>query len=325
MCHSFDETSVFDNKSYYSNYGAWVDISAPGGESSRLKIYVDDLPQLSESETNSGPMLATNLPASVWGTLDPMGDIDKINFDANAGQTMVFDLNAKSLGSKANAVLTLSDSQGKVLASNNDFDGSDPFLAYTFAASGQYTIQVNELMLAGSKENFYRLSLGAIPFVVGCYPLSVPTNSESGVELIGYNLPTDHRVKVKTGQPGEIDVPIDPNHFRTRKKSKIIVGPGREIVEQEPNDAPAQANAITLPSVVNGRFWSTNQTPDADLYRFEAKPATTWVFETAAAQRGFKSGLSELSVTSSRRKISAAPNRRSKSVAFGLPLTAATR
>jgi len=47
---------------------------------------------------------------------------------------MVFDLNAKSLGSKANAVLTLSDSQGKVLASNNDFDGSDPFLAYTFAA-----------------------------------------------------------------------------------------------------------------------------------------------------------------------------------------------
>jgi len=109
-------------------------------------------------------------------------------------------------------------------------------------------------MLAGSKEHFYRLSLGAIPFGRWLLSLERPNQTrrpKSNSSLQSSNGPpgeSDDR------QPGEIDVPIDANHFRTRKKFKVIVGPGREIVEQEPNDAPAQANPIALPSVVNGRF-----------------------------------------------------------------------
>jgi len=71
-----------------------------------------------------------------------MGDIDKINFDAKPDRPCGFDLNAKSLGSKANAVLTLSDSKAKFWRRTMIFDGSDPFLAYTFAAGGQYSIRL---------------------------------------------------------------------------------------------------------------------------------------------------------------------------------------
>ena len=276
-----------------------LSLSGKGGESSRIKLYVDDLPQLSERAIASSlsplgeragvrgsSLVLTNLPLSYWGTLDPIGDIDELQFDAKAGQTLVFDLNAKSLGSKADAVLTLADSQGKVLASNNDFDGTDPFLAYTFAAAGRYTIRVNDLMFGASKEHIYRLSLGELPYVTGCYPLGVPANCESEVELIGYNLPADHKVKVKPAKAGEVEVPIDPSRFRTRKSFKLMVGNGKELVEKEPNDDPTNATPISVPGAVNGRLWSDKSQADSDLFRFDAKGGQTWVIETLAAQRG---------------------------------------
>ncbi|HMC28037.1 MAG TPA: hypothetical protein VKM56_09630, partial [Verrucomicrobiae bacterium] len=272
-----------------------LSVSGKGGESSRIKLYVDTLPQLAETEplsslsatgeravVSGSSLLLTNLPLSFWGTLDPIGDIDELQFEARRGQTLVFDLNAKSLGSKADAVLTLIDFQGKVLASNNDFDGTDPFLAYTFPADGRYTIRVNDLMFGASKDHFYRLSMGQLPYVTGCYPLGVPANYESEVELIGYNLPADHNVKIKPAKPGEVDVPIDPNHFRSRKAFKVVVGDSAELVEKEPNDQPTNATSIAAPAAVNGRLWSG----DSDLFRFEAKAGQTWVIETMAAQRG---------------------------------------
>ena len=265
-----------------------ADISLAGkaGETSKLKLYVDDLPQLVESATNSGPISVTNLPLSFWGAIDPLGDFDELQFSAKARETLVFDLNAKSLASKANAVLTLSDSEGKVLASNNDFDGTDPFLAYTFAAAGTYKIRVHDLTLGASQDHFYRLSVGKLSYVTGCYPLSISTNCESEVELIGYNLPADHKVKVKAEKPGEMDLPLDPNRFRSRKTFKLIVGDATELVEKEPNDSPNQATPIHVPAAINGRLWHANAEPDSDLYRFESKPGQTWVIETSAAQRG---------------------------------------
>jgi len=56
-----------------------------------------------------------------------------------------------------------------VLASNNDFDGgSDPLLV-CLCRRGHYTIRVSDLMMGGSKEHSYRLSVGAFPFVIGCF------------------------------------------------------------------------------------------------------------------------------------------------------------
>jgi len=152
-----------------------VSVEAPGGESGRLKLHVDDLPQV------VGTTPKTNLfvtpPVNVWGAFDPPGETDAIEFEAKAGQTLVFDLAGKVLGSKANAVLTLADANGRVLASNNDFDGNDPLVAYAFRADGRYTIRVGELTLGGSADHFYRLSLGAFPYVTGYYPLSVSANT----------------------------------------------------------------------------------------------------------------------------------------------------
>jgi hypothetical protein len=104
---------------------------------------VDDLPSLTAGEKTKDPL---HFPASIWGTLEQAGDSDRFEFDAQAGQTLVFDLASKSVGSKADAILAILDRDGHVLASNNDFDASgDPLVSFTFKTAGRYTASVGDL------------------------------------------------------------------------------------------------------------------------------------------------------------------------------------
>jgi mono/diheme cytochrome c family protein len=280
-----------------------------GGESGKIKLHVDDLPQVLLPHTN-GIFVLESLPADVWATHEKTGDAEQIEFAAKAGQTIVFDAAARRLDSKSDLVLTLSDSTGRVLASNNGFDASaDPFLAYTFSTDGRYRVLVNELVLGASPDHFYRLSVGGLPYVTGCYPLSAPVNAAAEIELIGPNLPAEHAVKVKAEKPGEMELPIDTEKFRSRRAFKLIIGEGAELVEIEPNDAPEQATRLTPPCAVNGRIFGAERETglsgqpgritapgsaaqrhaneaDVDLFRFEAKAGQTWIIETAAAQLG---------------------------------------
>ena len=251
---------------------------ADGAAAGTVSVMIDDLPQ---HALGSDPV---TFPAAIWGVLEKPGDRQSIAFNAKAGETLVFDLAAKSIGSKADAVLSLVDSNGQVLARSNDFDATgDPFIAHTFRTDGRYSAVVVDLQLAGSSEHFFRLTAGAFPFVTACLPLSVPPNAETEVELIGYHLPTDRKVKVKSGTESEISLPLDREKFRARRDFKLLVSALPSGHETEPNDSPAQANVMPAPVGVHGRIGAAK---DADLVRFDAKIGSVWAIETQAAQRG---------------------------------------
>jgi len=269
-----------------------LSVITPGGKSAPLSLVVDNIPQLAETEPNNdlaAAQSAAALPSSFAGTLGAQGDVDHFSFEASLGQTIVFDVTAKSLGSKADCTLTLMDDRGRVLASRNDFAGSgDPLLAFSVPATGRYTVQVKDLMLAGSADHFYQLSAGAFPYVSGFFPLSVAANAQTEVQLTGFNLPPDAKVQVKANASGEVAVPIDPEAFRYRPLRKLAVGSLPETIESEPNDRIEQATAIDIPATVGGRIWnpSGEASGDADLFRFEAQAGQTWIIETDAARRG---------------------------------------
>ncbi len=89
-------------------------------------------------------------------------------------------ITAAEIGSKLNSVLTLSDAQRRVLATNNDFDGSlDSLLTYTFEADGHYSVEVVDLLGTGGADHFYRLSVGPFRFVTAVFPLEHPGRSRS--------------------------------------------------------------------------------------------------------------------------------------------------
>lgn len=283
---------------------AWVEVTLPanagrgkcklqvvtaGGESKQLTLEVDDLPQLSESEPNNRPSdtAVARLPASFWGALAAPGDVDCFSFLAEAGQTLVFDLNGRRNGSKIDGVLTLLGPDGEVLASNNDFDATpDPLLTYTVVTPAQYTIRVSDLRFEGSGQHTYQLVAGSLSYVTGNFPLSVPVGSTSRVQFTGYNLPDEAWVEVSPKKEGESSLPIDADRFRSRSALKIVAGERGEGVEAEPNDSPEAATAITVPTTVNGRIFNEAGGTEVDLYAFEAKAGERWIIETDARRRG---------------------------------------
>ncbi len=96
--------------------------------------------------------------------------------------------------------------------------------------------------------------------------------------LSSYAIPADEPVKAAAAQSRtSIDSVDEPGKFS-------------QIPEHEPNNAPAQANALErLPTQITGTI--TSSAPgqvDADLYRFTAKAGEQWVIEVNAARSGSK-------------------------------------
>jgi hypothetical protein len=254
------------------------------GESAPAKIYVDDLPQFAESDSTA-PQRLPELPITVWGLHAESGDKDAYEFTANTGETFVFDAAARSIGSKADLVLSLLDGEGKVLASDNQFDKSgDPLIAYKFGKSGTYQLLITELVLGGSADHFYRVSIGAFPFVTSVHPGVVRKGESSELTLIGYNLPSDQPKPRVTASDGEkLKVKLDPEQFRWRGDLTAAVTEKPLVLESEPNNSFQEATGIPAPGVAAGRI--TTSDPE-DWYRFEAKAGQTWIIETAADRLG---------------------------------------
>jgi len=260
-------------------------LGADGKEIGRAALHIDNIPVLQFAADIIHGNLAL-LPASVWGTLSRAGESDTYEFTARPGQTMVFDAGAKAVQSKADLTLTLMDASGRVLAASNDFAGGDPFIAYQFSADGRYRIVVNEEQARGGETFFYHLTIGELPYVVGTFPLSVPPNMETSVELIGYNLPEDLKARsvlVKAAAGGSAPLPIDLNRIRLRGSASVVISELPPVLEAGGNHAPKTAQSVPLPASVNGRLRTPGQ---ADFFKFPARKGVTYTIETDAARRG---------------------------------------
>jgi hypothetical protein len=268
-----------------------ISVSGENGDSGRLRFWIDDIPQHVEAEPNdltSGTARASRrslpIPFAVWGSISRKGDLDAYAFEGREEQTIVIDVEANRIGSKLDTAIALVDADGRVLATNNDFDGdSDSFLAHRLPRDGRYEIRVRDRQIGASEQHFYRLSVGQFAFVTARHPLSVPANAETSIELTGHNLAKDTRVTVKSGDSGEVTVPLDPSRFRWRRELKIVVGKTAESLEIEPNDSIDRTNLLSVPGSVCGRLLSRG---DVDIFRFSARRGRPLVLETEAARRG---------------------------------------
>lgn len=248
------------------------------GETAALTFHLDDLPQLVFA-SNSAPY---SLPTAVWGTFLRSGQLDRLRFEGTRGQTIVIGADARSLGSKAGAVITLKHEQGTVLASSNGAEwGGDPLLAFKLPADGTYEVEVNEMLLGASADHFYRLTIGELPMVTAIHPMTVPANGEREVELVGWNL-EQRKAKVLAKGAGEIDVPIDPA-YRTLKPMKVTVAEGSVYLEAEPNNSVMEGQIMPFPGKVAAR---SDHPGDEDWFQVPGQAGQEWIIETRAARAG---------------------------------------
>ena len=252
-----------------------ISVSTPAGESDRMKLWVDDLPQ------TTGPQL--ELPTSVWGRLPKRGATAEFTFTAAAGETLLFDLQGQALGFPGDYSLTLLDAQRRPLDKNDSYANQpDPLLVHQFTNAGTYHLVVGEATFGGSAEHRFRLTVGALPFVTSVFPVAVAAGSSNELDATGYNLPTGTRLSLiaETG-PTQL-VPL-PDGWRTRRVWNLDVTANPTPYEAEPNDTAATATPIPLPSIVNGRIGKAG---DVDYFRFKAEAGQTYILETQAARHG---------------------------------------
>jgi hypothetical protein len=139
-----------------------VRVMTPSGLATNPHPFVvGNLPEITETESENmaDKVTAVTPPVTINGRIGSAGDIDKFSFTAKKGQRLIFDVNARRLGSPLDSLLVLTDAEGKELMVNDDAAGSEAQIDFTFEADGKYQVAVHDLNTQGGSEFTYRLSI----------------------------------------------------------------------------------------------------------------------------------------------------------------------
>jgi hypothetical protein len=272
-------------------------VETPAGMSNGFHFFVGQLPEVNEVEPDDDFATAQTLPAlpvlvngQINRTLNgqPAADKDFFRFQARAGQTLVFTVDARAIlpymadavPGWLQAVLTLYDAHGKELACADGFRfKQDTVLIYQVPTDGKYVLEIRDSLYRGREDFVYRLSIGALPYITGIYPLGGKRGTTVPVQLHGVNL----------AQPAmNVTIPMDApqvlwlettGHGLASNRVKFDAGDLPETSEVEPNDSPQQANRVSIGSIINGRI---DRPGDLDYFVFKAAAQQNLVFEVRA-------------------------------------------
>ncbi|MFO0818964.1 MAG: PPC domain-containing protein [Pirellulales bacterium] len=262
-------------------------VGTPEGASDTLLLLVDDLPSVADNGQNQSPAQAqaVTLPVAVDGVSDG-SRYDYYKLTAAAGQRLAVEVFAGRLGNDYDPVVRLLDAAGKELAYADDDAGlgSDCQFAYTFAAAGEYLLEVRDNQYrAGGR---YRLRLGDFPIVATAFPLGVQVDVPSKVGGAGLGSealpPGDVSIPAAAGG-GRVAVGIKYPGGASSALKQVSASKWPEAQEAEPNNELAQANPLAAPGAISGRFETAG---DQDVYQFEAKAGQKWAIRATSRSLG---------------------------------------
>ena len=214
------------------------------GVSSSRAFSVGGLPEVTRVKPNTSPETALELkPNSICNAVMTPRAVDFYAFRAAKGSRIVVECAARGIDSKLNPVLIIADDRGRDLV----VDRRGGLLDFKTPAEGKYFVKVHGLIFQGGPECFYRLAL--------------------------------------LEEPGTGPAPRQPATATVSSFSWAPDGSSKlaEVAETEPNDQQAQAQKITPPCEIEGRFYPA---ADADTFEFAAKKGEVWWVEVASERLG---------------------------------------
>jgi hypothetical protein len=262
------------------------------GVSSVGQLLVVDDPVVQESGDNNTLAKANPIPVPcvACGRIEAAEDVDYFKFHAEAGQTFTFEVHCARLQDKihdlqkhADPMLTLYDADGRELAANDDFYFADPLLAHTFAKAGDYYIQVRDSKYDGDPRWVYALTVTNRPFVTHVYPMAANPRQTVTAEPVGSARLLSPRLTLAAPETLGIHEVQFIVAGRPANPTTLIVSPLPQVLEQEPNDTPEQAQRVTIPCGINGRVGTKR---DLDHFVFKATKGKAIRFEVKARRFG---------------------------------------
>lgn len=121
---------------------------------------VSSFPNVLEQEPNYVPAKAgraVELPAAFNGIVQQAGDVDCQRFRAEAGQVWRFELFGDRIGSPLDAVMSLTDVSGEILARSDDSASHDGQIEFLVPTDGEYVLQVTDKREGGGPHFVYRV------------------------------------------------------------------------------------------------------------------------------------------------------------------------
>ena len=248
----------------------WRLSCAQGGTCFRPFI-VGDLPEFIESVSNSSLAAADSvkLPVTLNGQINGERDVDYFCFTAFTGDVISCEVLARRLGSPLDPTVAIVDEQGRELAVDRVFMGSDPVLAARINSTGRYFLRVANVSFHGNCSYVYRINLSTLPFVYSAFPAGGRAGTTRDVILFAISgIGTPLEIKKRFVFP---QVPPTAHIYQASwLANEIPLGlddvPNR--IEVEPNDERPAAMDLSLPVTLDGRFLSNR---DVDWFRFPLK------------------------------------------------------
>jgi hypothetical protein len=304
------------------SYDVWL-VGRFGVSSPRLFYVARDVAAVAEIEPNNSQDKAqlVSINSLVQGTSD-QNDQDLFRFSAKAGQRLVLRTLASKLDSLIDPTLSLSTASGQTLASNGDYFGRDALIDFIAPADGEYVIAVSDLSFRGGHpyllavsdgpqlENvsprairagqatelrFFGRNLGAGaaagPLRVGELPLDELTRAVTPpadvAALRAFRFlehPTDHTTLPTAATDTLTGFQVRAGLPREQGPSIPVLVTDQDVTqEREPNDAPDQAQPLTLPAVINARFDAPR---DGDYYELEVAEAGSYSIDVYCERIG---------------------------------------
>ncbi|MDX1946833.1 MAG: hypothetical protein SFU86_15635 [Pirellulaceae bacterium] len=272
-----------------------VRIATPQGVSTVAQLVVVRDPVIAEGPKNDTPDKAqqVSLPAALCGAIEANEDVDYFRFHADAGTSLVFFVRSSRLQDRihdlqahSDPIITLRTAAGSTIAaSDNDEYHADPLLAHKFEAEGDYLLEVRDVRYQGNVYWEYCIEVSDRPHVTTTFPLAVAAGTEQTLELVGFNLPEEGRVKLTPAAelpPGLAWFDL-PTGARPANPVPLVVTNLPLLPEADgANDTLETAQPITIPAGIQGRM---EREGDVDYFAFEAKKGDSVSFEVIARRR----------------------------------------
>jgi len=164
-----------------------------------------------ENIANNSIPTATTLPLeAIANGKIAKNKADYYKVSLNEKQRVLIHCWAIRLGSKLDATLSLYDSDGQKITSNNDYVGRDPLLDFTASKKGDYYIAVADQTWDGETGFVYRLVTTEKPYIETIFPAVAMMGMTHEHTLYGRNLPNASKTDctVETGSIETLKVSI---------------------------------------------------------------------------------------------------------------------
>jgi hypothetical protein len=269
----------------------WMRLFNDDGASPLRPFIVGSLPEINEVEPNDDPkkpQVLSDASVVVNGQLGAAGDVDHFAVTLKKGQTFVASMTANEiLGSPMDAVLQIVSSDGFVLAENHDTHGLDPQIVFSVPSDGTYLVRAfafpsqpdASIRFAGGPTYIYRLTLTTGGFADFALPLAIPVKEQTGVEMIGWNIP-DAAKKIAV-KPDRLTDHYWLEHPGVANPISLRIEPHRCIAKLETKERAARV--IEVPTTITGRL---GQAAASDVFEWTGKKNQKLTFQVEARSLG---------------------------------------